>query len=568
MKTTNQKPLTASTRLRDAGVYFCLAAATIIAYQQVRLSEFVCYDDNVYVTQNRHIQEGLTGESIKWAFTASRASNWHPLTWISHILDYRLFGTNPAGHHLVNLLFHVANSMMLLWILRRMTEAFWPSTFVAFAFALHPLHVESVAWVAERKDVLSGFFWMLTMAAYVRYTRKNNARSYLMVVVLFLLGLMAKPMLVTLPFILLLMDYWPLRRFQPGSIAAGKPGHLTGPNHKTTPAWRLVVEKLPLFLLAAASGIITFIVQQKGGAVSSAVSHPAKQRFANAAISYITYIGKMAWPTKLAVLYPHPGDGLSMAAAGLSLVLLAVVTVLLIYLSRRSGCGGLIVGWLWYLVTLVPVIGLVQVGVQGMADRYTYIPSIGIFMIVACLGAQLSRRSPFTARLLPIVCCMLLTVWLLAARRQVTYWRDSISLCRRALAVTTHNPHMHLNLGGALLAEGEPHEAVSHFRQALETKPDYAEAWNNLAWIFATAEEPGLRDAPKAIELAQKACALTDYSDASNLDTLAVAFAAASRFTEAAQYAEKALGLAISNDDANLIDEISPKLARYKCGKP
>lgn len=488
MKTTNPKPLTASARLRAAGIYMILAAATIIAYEQVRLSEFVNFDDPAYVTENREVLRGLEADSIAWAFTASHAGNWHPLTWLSHMLDCQLFGTNASGHHLTSLLIHIANSLLLLWILRRMTGALWPSVFVALAFALHPLHVESVAWVAERKDVLSALFWMLTMAAYIRYCRRRSVASYLLVAAAFAAGLMAKPMLVTLPFVLLLIDYWPLGRSQtegsrltplPGAKANGRrrplPGEVLGSS------WlRLLMEKVPLAALAAGSCIVTFIVQDKGGAVASTRALPVALRLANIPISYIHYILKLIWPTRLAVLYPHQGITPLSAEPIVCFILLLSITALLIYLAVRHNFVAGVIGWLWYLGTLVPVIGLVQVGDQAMADRYTYIPSIGIFIIVAFAAARLAGRSPSLRVVLAGAIVVIAIIWVAATRAQVLHWRDSEALCRRAITVTKDNAVMHNNLANVLRKQGKIQEAIGHYQKALEIRPRYVRAHSNL----------------------------------------------------------------------------------------
>ena len=657
MKTTSQKPLTTNARLRDVGVYMILAAATLIAYEQVRLNDFVNYDDTAYVTENREVLRGMEADSILWAFTASHAGNWHPMTWLSHMLDCQLFGTNASGHHLTSLLIHVANSMLLLWVLRRMTGALWPSAFVAFAFALHPIHVESVAWVAERKDVLSALFWMLTMAAYVRYTRRRSVASYLLVSAAFALGLMAKPMLVTLPFVLLLIDYWPLGRSQTRCIEEGslptmpnakanrrrrrlpnaRANGQTPPNTIQGSSWlRLLMEKVPMAALAMASCIVTFIVQHKAGAVASRGIMPVVLRMANIPISYMHYILKLIWPTGLAVLYPHPETMLFSAEAIVCFILLLLITALLIYLAVRHNFVAGIIGWLWYLGTLVPVIGLVQVGEQAMADRYTYIPSIGIFIIVAFAAARLAGRSPALRVVLAGAIVIIPLVWVAATRAQVLHWRDSIALCSRAIAVTKDNAVMHNNLANVLRDDGKVHEAIGHYQKALEIRPlyvralsnlgaalnqqgksaeameyhlkalkinpsdadthcnmatalhlqgdlvesmkhyrlalqadpDYSKACNNLAWILATAEEPDLRDPGLAVELATKACILTDYSNADQLDTLAVAFAATGRFDEAAETAQKALAQAMADEKNDLAEQVRERLGRYKQGKP
>jgi hypothetical protein len=385
-------------------IYLLLTVITLIAFWQLNQSDFINFDDPEYVTENVYIQHGITMEAMRWAFTTGYVANWHPLTWMSHMLDVQLFGLRPRWHHLTNLLFHIANTLLLFFVLHRMTKAVWKSAFVAALFALHPLHVESVAWVAERKDVLSTFFWMLTMGVYVHYAEHPRLRSYLPVITFFALGLMAKPMLVTLPFVLLLLDYWPLQHFEVTCVqefctGVNKFVPANKRNGKSTvvrtvqammkeqkPAdhkyqWAsirpLLLEKTPLFGLAALSSIATFIAQQKGGAVKGAT---LGVRVSNAFVSYIIYFGKTVWPSGLAVYYPHPGLRPPREVAG-AVLLLVAVTSTVILTAKISPY--LAVGWLWFAGTLVPVIGIVQVGTQAMADRYTYIPLIGLFIMAA-----------------------------------------------------------------------------------------------------------------------------------------------------------------------------------------
>ncbi|MBL7207805.1 MAG: glycosyltransferase family 39 protein, partial [Desulfobacterales bacterium] len=394
--------------LRREGVVCLFLALTVLAvYWQVGNHEFVNYDDKDYITENQHVQAGLTLKSIAWAFTSTHAGNWHPLTWLSHMLDCQIYGLNPCGHHFTSVFFHILNSILLFLVFKRMTGAFWKSAFVAALFALHPLHVESVAWAAERKDVLSAFFWMLTMGSYIRYVERPGTNRYLLVLLFFALGLMAKPMLITLPFVLLLLDYWPLGRFHVRKPEAAQPSEekpqkdtkskkrksrkrlaknavqakkTTGSDYQWSLALSLLWEKIPLFVLAAASSVVTFFVQQSGGAVRSLDALPLFVRISNALVSYISYIVKMILPHNMAILYPHPKDFSIWQVAGACL-LLACISFIAIRSMKRYPYFA--VGWLWYLGTLVPVIGLVQVGLQSMADRYTYIPLTGIFIIIA-----------------------------------------------------------------------------------------------------------------------------------------------------------------------------------------
>jgi tetratricopeptide (TPR) repeat protein len=464
-------------------ISIALIASTLIAYEQVRYNDFVGYDDYLYVTENPNVNEGITRESILWAFTTPYAYNWHPLTWLSHMLDCQLFGLNPAGHHIINLFFHIANTLLLFWIFKRMTGAIWQSAFVAAAFALHPLHIESVAWVAERKDVLSGFFWMLTMIAYVRYAEQLGIRRYLLVVLAFCLGLLSKPMLVSLPFVLLLLDYWPLGRLQRGlqnSSEALSQSESTGPGLHKLPVGRLIVEKIPLFVLAAASSLGTYIIQQQAGAMTDKI--PLTFRTANALFSYISYIGKMVYPSRLAVLYPHPFNKLLIWQSIVSAVMLVVISTIVIYMGRRWRY--LVVGWLWYLGTLVPVIGLVQVGSQAMADRYTYLPLIGIFIMVSWGVADLTAKWRYRNIGLGITASIMLVVLLICTRMQLHYWQNSFTLFGHALEVTENNPIMHYNYGKVLIEKGQLEEAATHFNEALRLRPIYFEARSNLGVVF------------------------------------------------------------------------------------
>ena len=458
-------------------IYLVLIVITFALFSRVLSSDFINFDDGTYITENPMVQNGLTSTSVVWAFTSGYASNWHPLTWISHMVDCQLYGLNPQGHHLTSLLFHIFNVLLLFLVLRNITGAVWRSAVVAALFAWHPLHVESVAWVAERKDVLSTFFWLLTMLAYARYAEESKVQSpkskvyYGLALVCFALGLMAKPMLVTLPFLLLLLDFWPLRRiYDPDAKACGAglrftiyeptdlqtassfkapSGPLASPtSHKSQITYRkLILEKVPFLLLAIASSVVTFLVQKTGGAVASLEALSFGQRIANALVSYIRYLGKMVWPRDLAVFYPihHAWAAWQWAGAGLLIVAISVLAIAMI--RQRPYFS---VGWFWYLGTLVPVIGLIQVGGQSMADRYTYMPLVGIFIIFSwgmadLLGrGQLRRMNLAWAVIVPVlVACLMVT------RSQTSYWKDSITLFRHAIAVTTDNTLAHVDLGRA-----------------------------------------------------------------------------------------------------------------------
>jgi tetratricopeptide (TPR) repeat protein len=446
-------------------VCICLAAVTAAVFWPVATHEFIVFDDDVYVADNPWVQRGLGWAGVAWAFSATRAANWHPLTWLSHMLDCELFGLNPAGHHLIGLLLHMAAAVVLFRALARMTRAIWAGAFAAALFALHPLHVESVAWVAERKDVLSTLFWMLTIWAYARYAQgraaapgaapgKERARTgrgdYLLVLVFFALGLLSKPMLVTLPFVLLLLDYWPLGRLD---IERWK-----------AQALPLIIEKMPLFALSAASCAVTCLVQQGAAAVRPLEILPVEARIANALVSYVAYIGKMLWPRGLAAYYPYDLAAPIWHAAGAGLLLLAISLAVFFYGKKRPY---LLVGWLWYLGTLVPVIGLVQVGGQAMADRYTYVPLVGLFIAAAAGAAEAAAHRRVPAAVMAAAAAALLAAFIAVTEGQLTHWRDSIRLFRHTLAEAGDSALIHNNLAVALDRRGRIEEALHHYRQTL-----------------------------------------------------------------------------------------------------
>jgi tetratricopeptide (TPR) repeat protein len=443
-----------------------LVAAIAIAYEPMRHSDFVELDDNKYVTENPNVTGGITRDSVIWAFTKTYASNWHPLTWLSHMADCEIYGLNPAGHHITNVLIHIANSLLLFWVLRKMTDATWRSAFVAAAFALHPLHVESVAWVAERKDVLSGLFWMLTMAAYVRYVERPNIQRYLLVLLAFVMGLMSKPMVVTLPFVLLLLDYWPLER-----LNWGRP-----PAEKTVPLGRLLAEKVPLLLLSAILSVITFTAQKN--TIADPQVWPLSARIMSAGGCYLNYIVKMAYPKNLAVLYPPSGMPTIDAAV------LAVMGAAILLVLWRRGRRWLVVGLLWYLGTFVPAIGIIQVGPQIMADRYTYLPSIGVFIIVAWGATEIFAKLPRPKPALAAAGVAAVLAMTVATRIQAGYWQNSATLFGRTIAVTKNNFLIHNNYGLYLSRQGRYDEAIEHFKEAVRIYPLYLTARQNIYLAF------------------------------------------------------------------------------------
>jgi protein O-mannosyl-transferase len=468
-------------------VCLSLTIVTFIAFWRVTQCEFTNYDDPSYVTNNNHVLSGITMEGIVWAFSTGHASNWHPLTWISHMLDVQLFGLDPHRHHLVNLLFHIATTVMLFLVLHHMTDALWKCAFVAALFALHPLHVESVAWVAERKDVLSAFFWMLTMGAYISYVRRPGLPRRLVVLLCFALGLMSKPMLVTFPFVLLLLDYWPLKRFVQPNLGDKK---RKPSKHTVTGQWAhhrwamirpLLLEKIPFFVLTALSSVITYIVQQKGGALAPLEAYPITERLGNAFVSYVTYVGKMLWPTQLAVLYPHPGSWPFWEVLGAVLLLSALTSTIL---WRAQRFHYLAVGWLWYVVTLVPVVGIVQVGAQASADRYTYIPLIGLFIMAAWGIPELVKKWRYRKEALGTASALSLACLLVATWPQVGYWQTSMSLYDHTLKVTNRNSIIHNNRGFVYNGLGKFEMAIADFDRALEINPRYAEAYYNRGFAY------------------------------------------------------------------------------------
>jgi len=469
----------------DYLICLLLITATLAVYWQVLDHSFVNYDDTLYVTKNPYVQAGLTSRGITWSLTATRAGNWHPLTWLSHMLDWHLYGMDPGWHHFSSLLFHTANALLLFLVLNRMTGGLWRSAFVAGLFALHPLHVESVAWVAERKDVLSTFFLFLTLLSYIWYVERPGFYRYFLVILCFVLGLMAKPMVVTLPFLLLLLDFWPLERFTLGPSNNNQTATHRPPINAKKP-WRqalaLLMEKTPLFILTAVSSFVTFTVQKSGGSVAPLEIYPFKMRLANALLSYVRYIIKMIWPEHLAVFYPHPGQSLAMWQAALAGLLLVVISIAVIRARHRYPY--LPVGWFWYVGTLVPVIGLVQVGAQAMADRYTYVPLIGLFIMISWGVPNLLLKLRFQYFVSATAVGIVIAALMICTHLQVASWRNNITLFKKAVEVNANNYLAHINLGGALAEQGNIEEAEKHFSRALQLNPRSAVAHNDLGNIL------------------------------------------------------------------------------------
>jgi len=462
--------------------------ATFCIYWQVQDHEFVSFDDPIY-TQNPNFKAGFTSESFKWAFTTMDSEDWSPVNWLSHMLDYQLYGMHPKGHHLTNLFFHIANALLLFMVLHRMTGALWQSGFVAAMFAFHPLNVESVAWVAERKNVLSTLFWLLTMWAYIHYAAKPTIKRYGLVFLFFTLGLMSKVMLVTLPFALLLLDYWPLRRLK---FEQERGGNETSEKNtaRRSEVFRLVLEKIPLFLLTTGLSIVTFIAEKSFGGMNYMENRTFSTRLANAMVSYLEYFEKMIWPEKLAVFYPHPGNTLAVWKGLLCGMALVGITIISIRLIRKALYFA--VGWFWYLGTLVPVIGIVQVGGQAMADRYAYIPLIGIFIIVAWGVPELISKWRYKEKVLSISVGIIIFTLLITTWKQVSHWKNSITIFKHAIRVTDKKypnfASIHYNLGIALVAEGKNEEAISHYKMAIKINPDFALAQKNLETVLRSME--------------------------------------------------------------------------------
>jgi len=610
---------------QDLLIALALTAITIAVFAPVLDAPFIRLDDYGYVVDNTHIHGGLTPEALVWAWTTFEKANWHPLTWWSHMLDYGVYGDDAGGHHLTNLILHVLNALVLFGVLRKLSGARWRSALVAALFAVHPLHVESVAWVSERKDVLSTLFGLLAIGAYVAWTREGGARRYLTTTLLFAASLASKPMLVTLPFIFLLLDYWPLNRITD--------------LRDTGVLWRRIREKIPFALLSVVSSVLTIAAQRSGGALSDVANLPLAMRTANAAISYWRYIGKALWPQELSIFYTYPslegGSGWSMGQSLSAVVGLVAVTVIVV----RSRGRWAATGWLWFLGMLIPVIGLVQVGRQAMADRYTYLPLVGLFVVLAWAGAALCERfgqARWLRAVLATVAVLAIVSCAMGARRQVGYWKDSITLFEHALSVapdatTVHNnlgielilarewdraehhlerardgapesPEAYFNLGRLFVGRGRSEEAVKNlaraveiepgraasqfhlglalrqagrsaeavgpFRAAAQLDPTWVAALNQAAWLLATCSDATVREPGVALELAQRAVQLTQSQDPNTLDSLAAAWAASGQFDRAIETASQAARLATEQGNQRKAETMQRRLQAYRQGQP
>lgn len=558
------KAVSASTTFsgRDWLVCTLLALITLALYWPARHFEFNNYDDAQYLTKNFYIQSGLTWSSVSWAFTTGYACNWHPVTWLSHLLDWQMYGTKAGGHHLTGVLFHALDTALLFLLLRQLTGAFWQCVVVAALFAWHPLHVESVAWVAERKDVLSAFFCLLTLLAYARHVQKFPAPhfgfhcDYSLALLFFALGLMSKPMLVSLPLLLLLLDYWPLHR-----VSSQFPVF-------NARLWiALMREKIPFLILSAASCVVTLLVQKHGHAVQSLEILSVRERISNALVSYVYYVEKLLWPTNLSPIYPFQRQ-LPAAEVAVAAILLALVGWL-VWRVRRSH-PWLIVGWAWFVIMLLPVIGLVQVGAQAMADRYSYLPSIGLFVAVAWEAGRVGRGWPRTV--LGSLTALALAGCLIATSQQLRYWQNSETLFSRAIAVTKDNAVAECNLSAALMDQGRKTEALDHLKEALRIDPEYVQALNNMGIFLA---DEGKLDA--AADYFKTVLRLhPDFAEAhfqlgmilyheGRLDDAMAAFRSAVRFNPVLDKAHANLGLILAGQGR--VDEATAEfMAALACG--
>lgn len=542
--------------LRERAAPACgvaIALGCVALYWPIRAHEWVSWDDFAYITHNPWIARGLTRESVGWALSSFYLANWFPLTWLSWMLDYDLHGFDAGAFLTTNLLLHAANSTLLFVALRRMSGATARSAFVAAVFAVHPLHVESVAWAAARKDVLSGLFWMLAMWAHGSGLPAGRRR--VAVALCFALGFAAKPTLITLPFALLLLDDWPLARTR-GADGSWDPVRVRA----------AVADKAGLFAMALVFAAVVFLAQRSGGTVLDTDALPVRMRLKNAAVSVFAYLGDAVFPRELAFFYPHPGDAIGAGMALACAAALAALTALCIAAARRRPY--LAVGWLWFGVTLAPVIGLVQIGAQARADRYMYLPLIGLSIIVAWGVPEWIRGARARRFALPALATVALAALSLRAAAQIRTWRDSVALYEHALRVTAHNHVAHAHLGDAYLRRGRVGDAIAQYEAALRASPDYTSVANNLAWVLATTSAAAQRDPARAVALAERAMDHGGADDPAVLDTLAAAYAAAGRFGAAVDAATRAVALARERGDAALLSAVSERLAGYRASQP
>src|SRR5436190_1653803 len=596
-------PRSGPSRVQIIAIYLSLAVISLAVFSQTIHYNFVNFDDDLYVYDASAIKAGLTIKGIAAAFTTPHARNWHPLTTISHMLDCQLYGLKAGGHHATNMLLHTFAVLLLFRLLQQMTSSMWKSSLVAGLFAVHPLHVESVAWVSERKDVLSAVFFFLMLSAYARYARAPSTARYLLVGALFAAGLMSKTMVVTAPVILLLLDYWPLRRTASHKTKFKPPNLVV--SGQSSPVSSLILEKLPLLALSTGACVVTFVVQQR--AVGAIPALPLPWRLENAVVSYLIYIWQTLWPTRLAAFYPHPNDTLTLwqviLATGL---LLAISVIAVVFRTKRPY---LFTGWLWYVLMLVPVIGLVQVGEQGHADRYTYLPHIGLFLIVVWGVADVIEARRFSWRVAAVTVALVISALAATAFIQTSYWRDGETLWTHALAVTSDNDFAHNNLGylcidsgqldkaishfeaaamirrgktnkhynvgsafvemnlaDALARKGESGEAMVHYQQAINLESNYGDAYYNRGNLLLAKGK--IDDAGKAVEFAQQAVAISGGKEPQFLRTLAAAYAESGRFSESIAAAQQAAMIANMQGKPRLANNVEKDLLLYRASIP
>ena len=566
-----------------------LTAIIWLVFGQTLGHEFINFDDDRYVYENREVSRGLTLDGLKWVLTHSHASLWHPLTTLSHMADCQVYGLRPAGHHFTNVVLHNLGAILLFLVFRGMTGCIWQSAFIATVFAIHPMRVESVAWVAERKDVLSGVFFMLTLGAYLRYVRAPGISRYLTLSIFLACGLMSKATFVTVPLVLLLLDYWPLQRA-----------------NDFRGSRRLLMEKIPLLALSAAASVATVFAQTVTMASLEQLSLLA--RLKNAAVSVIVYLRQMFWPTHLAVFYPHPHDQLNIWVVLACVALIVVLTLLAIFFRQKHPY--VFVGWFWYLILLAPVLGIVQAGLQARADRFTYLPHIGITMLLTWSCADLTQQWRYRRIVLISMATFAIAALTVVAYQQTTFWRNSISLWEDTLAVTPDNQTAHQNLAAALWSKGRTAEANKHSRAAaiaharttlkdypfdvathndlgvllaqngdvrggieqweisLQLSPDDGNALNNLAWVLATYPTDTIRDGKRAVELAAKATTLPGGNVPIVIRTLAAAYAEAGDFSKAIETGQRALDLATAQSNTSLLSTLRHEIELYQAHTP
>jgi tetratricopeptide (TPR) repeat protein len=600
-------------RRNDRRIAFavCLALTVLVwlVFSQTLGHDFINFDDDRYVYENAEVSRGLTLEGFKWLLTHSHASLWHPLTTLSHMIDCQTYGLRPAGHHFTNVLLHNVGAVLLFLALSQLTGSVWRSAFVAAIFAIHPMHVESVAWVAERKDVLSGVFFALTLGAYTRYARAPSVARYVMMSIFVACGLMSKATFVTVPFVLLLLDYWPLERWhgagskehraQTSSASTSK--HL---NVSTSLARGLVLEKIPLLILSAGAAAATIFVQTVTMATLEQL--PLLARIKNAVVSLVAYLRQMFWPSDLAIFYPHPHDQLHLGVVLACAALVIAITLFAIFLRKKYPY--IFVGWFWYLVLVAPVLGIFQAGLQARADRFTYLPHIGITIAVTWTVAALAQQSRQRRAVLATVISFIIVACAIISWKQATYWRDSISVWERALAVTSNNQVAHQdlaaalwshgrivesrihsraaeiihakttlqdypfdiqtrdNLGVLLVKAGDAADAVQQWNTNLQIDPNDGNALNNLAWVLATYPGDEVRDGKRAVELAEKASTLPGGESPIVLRTLAAAYAESGDFAKAINTAQRAVELARGQGNNSLVETLRHEIELYQMG--